>query len=517
MQSIKKTDGLTLLETLISLSIIMIIVVGILYWYLEKQREEQALIFGKDIVSIVTAFDKRIHVDGLDINNFKNGTEWVGSNAILSMLSTEFIAQQSSCGGAKNWVPVLESEKSTQLIPCNFWSKSPYNFDIKAKITPDAEGFIKNFKVTFQAKNQQVFSQNFRYYNKAIMTAKANDSLNITGGHQFYFASTSDTNSKITNKECLALKNNCVLVATYDREGGNEHLRIDGTNSMIGSSVTFKSTKDNDKLLCLKWIQDTVTGSWNSSNVDCGIGIQNTTGSPVAVDVVTNSSISSRIMLDKLCPIYKSTDDGVVDSAQTAPCGIFSMDDNGSTVAYQVVDNISAQKGLINKLYTDTIFSNAVNTNYLTVKNDLVVNGNTSMDGTLHTRGTAQFDNNINLTKVEIEGNTCAPNGLISRNNKGATLSCVSGYWTNSSGTNLIPVGTFGGVFGGEASGDHYSTYPVTQTVGKYSSCFLTSFYSTSDTSGSGCQLSKDSSGVWKITTLSKSGGALSCSVGCLQ
>lgn len=517
MQSVKNSDGLTLLETLISLTIIMTIIIGILYWYLERQREQQALIFGKDIVSIITAFDKRIHVDGLDINNFKNGTEWVGENAFISMLGTEFIAQQATCGGANNWNPVIDEEKSTQLIPCNFWAKSPYNFDIKAKITPDTDGFIKNFKVIFQSKNQDIFSQNFRYYNKAIMTAKANDSLNITGGHQFYFASNTDTSSKITNKECLSLKSNCVLVATYDREGGNEYLRVDGSNSMIGSSVTFKAAKENDKLRCLKWVQDAASGSWISSNVDCGIGIHTETGYPVAVDVVVDSATSKNIMLDRLCPVYTNTADGLVDSTTNVPCGITTMEDTGATVAYQVVDNISAQKGLVNKLYTDTIFSNTVNTNYMKVKNDLTVNGNTIMDGTLNVKGTTQFDSNINLTEIETEGASCNPNGSVSRNAQGAILSCISGYWTNTSGATLIPVGTFGGNFGGEGSGDHYTSAPVTYTVGKYSSCFLTSFYAQSDTSGSGCQLSKKSNGVWTITTLTKGGGGLSCSVGCLQ
>ncbi|MGP5470241.1 hypothetical protein ACTXNP_28705, partial [Pseudomonas helleri] len=91
--------------------------------------------------------------------------------------------------------------------------------------------FIKTFKVIFQPKNLSSFSQNFRYFNRAKIAANANDSLNVTGGHQFYFASLSDPDTKITNTECLALKADCTLVATYDREGGNEYLRVDGTNS----------------------------------------------------------------------------------------------------------------------------------------------------------------------------------------------------------------------------------------------------------------------------------------------
>lgn len=565
LQILKKHSGITLIETLISLTVVVAVALGVIFWYLESQREQQATVFGKDIVSIVTAFDKRIHIDGLDLNNFKNGSEWSSSGALMNMLNTEFSAKDSTCGGTTNWVPVLAEENKTQLIPCNLWAKIPYNFNAKAKITADTKGYIKSFRVIFQAKSPEAFSQNFRYYNKAIMSAKAKDSMNITGGHQFYFASLSDPTTKLTNSECIALKNNCTVVAAYDREGGNEYLRVDGTNSVIGSSVTFKNSKDSDKLHCLKWVQDTASGSWSSSTVDCGIGIHKVTGSPVAVDIAAGSSTNGRVLLDRLCPVYSNSSDGFVDSSQTAPCGMQPLSDAGAVVAYQVVDNVSARKGLINRLYTNTIFSNQINTNYMQVKNDLSVLGNTAMEGNLGVRGTtslngslgvngptslnsslgvngaanlnnnltvqgitslnnnvsvkgtASFDRNINLSEVEVEGASCSPSGSVARNTQGAILSCVSGFWTNSSGANLVAVGTFGGTFGGLSSGDHGLTTPLTQTVGKYSSCFLTSFYTTADPSGSGCRLTKNSSGVWTITTLTQGGSALSCSVGCLQ
>lgn len=433
----KKINGLSLFETLLSLSIIMILTMGFIYLYLEQQREQQAIIFGKDIVSIITAFDKRIHLDGWDVGNFKNGTEWNGSAAIIEMLDTEFIAKDSTCGNPKSWIPVLAKEKSTQLIPCKFWSRVPYEFITKATITPDEEGFIKNYKVIFQPKNLKSFSENFRYYNKAKMAANANDSLNVTGGHQFYFASLSDPATKITNTECLALKADCTLVATYDREGGNEYLRVDGTNSMLGSAVAFKESKGHNRLRCIKWIKATTSNAWESKTVDCGIGIHTETGSPVAVDIAVNSSTNQRVMLDRLCPVFTHSADSLIESGQKAPCGILPQDDAGTEVAYQVVDTLSAGKGLIKTLYTDTIFSDEINTNYMNVKKDLAVLGNTKMDGTLTVKGRGQFDNNINLTKVETAGGGCSPNGLLARDLKGLILSCESGLWVTQSTTGM--------------------------------------------------------------------------------
>ncbi|MCE0882996.1 pilus assembly FimT family protein [Pseudomonas putida] len=433
----RKQKGLTLFETLLSLSIVMALVVSFLYWYMEQQREQQATIFGKDIVSIITAFDKRIHLDGWDIDNFKNGREWSGSPEILEMLNNEFVAKESTCGNEKSWVPVLSKEKSTQLLPCKFWSRIPYDFIAKAKITPDEEGFIKTFKVIFQPKNLSSFSQNFRYFNRAKIAANANDSLNVTGGHQFYFASLSDPDTKITNTECLALKADCTLVATYDREGGNEYLRVNGTNSMLGSAVTFKESKGHDRLRCIKWEKNTGGSVWESKTVDCGIGIHNKTSDPVAVDIAANSTTSQRVMLDRLCPVYAHSADGLIESTDNAPCGMLSQDDAGTEVAYQVIDTLSAGKGLIKTLYTDTIFSDEVNTNYMNVKKDLAVLGNSVMDGTLTVKGTGQFDNNIYLTKVEISGKACAADGLLSRDIKGSILTCTSKLWRSAEETKI--------------------------------------------------------------------------------
>lgn len=412
----KKNKGMSLIETLLSVTVVMAIVISVLYWYLENQREQQSIIFGKDLVSIITAFDKRIHVDGWDSDNFKNGKDWTGSPAVISMLNTEFIAKNASCGNNKNWVPVLDKEKSTKLIPCNLWSKVPYDLNADAKITSDVDGYVKNFTVVFKSKNDSEFNKHFRFYNKAKITANVKDSLNITGGHQFYFASVSSPSVKITNNECLSLKSSCALVAVYDREGGNEYLRVDGTNSVIGSSVSFKDSKNTPKLSCVRWEKDFAANSWESKTVDCGIGIYNKT--PVAVDVAVNSTTTERVMLDKLCPVFTNDVNGqIIDAGTKAPCGMYTGDNSGTLTAYQVIDHVSADKGLIKTLYADTVFTDQINVNYLTVKKDLAVLGNTNMDGTLKVKGFGQFDDNLNVMKNLGVNGTLGVNGEATFNN----------------------------------------------------------------------------------------------------
>lgn len=426
----KKQKGYGLFESLLTVMIIMALVTGFFYWYMEKQKEIQAIIFGKEMVSVVTAFDKRIHVDGFDVNNFKNGTNWANSTEVLEMLNTEFIARDSSCGNSKGWVPVMTKERNTKLISCKFWNKIPYGFNVKANVNSDTDGFIKNFMIIFEPKSIDAFSKDFRFYNKAKMIASSNDSLSLTGGHDFYFARSTDLLTKITTTECLAAKTDCNLVALYDRQGGNEYLRVDGTNSMLGSVVTFKPSKSNNKLSCVRWEKNNTSSVWSSSIVDCGIGIYNKTNTPVAVEVASDSITSKQLLLDKLCPVFRNSADGFIDTSETAPCGIVPQDDGSGEVAYQIVDTLSAKKGLIKTLYTENIFTDQVNTNYINVKKDLTVLGNSVMGGTLSVAGMAQFDNNINLTKVESVGFYCSPNGLLSRDLKGAVLSCQNSKWT---------------------------------------------------------------------------------------
>ncbi len=394
MQLTYREKGFSLFETLLSLSVIIILFSTFMYFYLDHQREQQAVVFGKDVVSIVTAFDKRIHVDGWDVSNFKNGTEWSNSNTFIEMLNTEFIAKNTSCGTSKSWVPVLESEKNTQLIPCNFWTKIPYEFNARATINVDSTGYIKKFIVTFQSKNNEDFAKNFRFYNKAKMTANANDSLNVTGGHHFYFATLADTATRVSVTKCLALKTDCVLVAVYDREGGYEYLRVDGENSILNATITFKESKNSSKLQCFKWFKSNA-GVWSNSQVNCGMGIYAKTGHPVSVDVAVANTTQSRVLLDKNCNVYGLTGH-IVEEKSTSPCGILRTD--AGDEIYQVVDVVSAKSGYIQTLYNSDIISNKINTQYAEIMKDLTVTGKTFLNDTLTVNAIANINNTLNVS-----------------------------------------------------------------------------------------------------------------------
>lgn len=390
---LNRESGLSLFETLLSITISMLLFSSFIYFYLEHQREERAIIFGRDIVSIITAFDKRIHVDGLDVSNFKNGLEWNNSNTFIEMLNNEFIAKNSTCGTTKGWSPILETEKNTQLIPCNFWDKVPYGFNARAKIEADSTGYVKKFFVTFQAKNNEDFLNNFRFYNKAKMTANSTDSLNVTGGHHFYFATLADINDRVPMTKCVQLKSDCVLVGIYDREGGYEYLRVDGDNSILNATITFKESKNSPKKQCFKWFKSTA-GVWSNSQVNCGMGIYAKTGHPISVDVAVANTTQARVLLDKNCNVY-GLNGHVVEEKSTSPCGILRTD-TGDEI-YQVVDVVSAKDGYIQTLYNSDIISNKINTQYADIMKDLTVNGKTFLNDTLTVNAIANINNTLNV------------------------------------------------------------------------------------------------------------------------
>lgn len=424
-----RIKGFSILESMLSVSIIMIISAGIIYWVVERQKTENAVIMGQDIVKVISAIDKRINIDGLNSNNFKNGKNWNNSEDVINMLKNEFITKESSCGKTNGWEPQSEDDKDLKLLPCNFWNKIPYNLEARSFIEEDGIGYINKFYLVLNSKNTKIFEDDFRFYNKAILTARANDSANITGTHMYYFANKNNVSNKITNSQCLNLKEECVIVASFEKNGGAEFLKVDGTNSMIGSSIGFKKTKtDLNNLKCVKWEKD-ISDVWNSKIVDCGIGFHKESGLPVSVDIAVNSLNTKNVILDKSCPIYEENSNDFIDTGEVSPCGLIIDNNGGVNTVIQLVDKVIAEKGILKNIYSEKIYSDDITTGNLNVTKDLKVDGNTDLGGNLNVKKLGKFEENIHLTKVETAGASCSPNGLLARDAAGGSLSCRSGVW----------------------------------------------------------------------------------------
>lgn len=461
--NIKKTDGLSLLETLLSLTILLSIITGIFYWLIEGQKNQFAVQYGKELSSIVEGVDKRLSIDGLDIIHFKNGTVWTTST-IQELLTKELISRTANCGKGSGWVPQLETEKNAKLIDCGLWDKIPYNFKPQAAIGTDADGFVNSFRMMLKLDNDKSFKEVFPYLNKMLMSARYNKKGGITGSSNFYFADVSAPDSKITSTKCYTLGSACVIIAEYYRSGGAEFLRVDGKNSMVGSAVTFKETRTSPVKKCLKWVKlDVADAKWESRAIDCGVGIHKETGYPITVDVAVDYSTQKEILLDKLCIVYKYDGAQIIDSGEKAPCGIVKID--GTNTIYQLSNGIISNSGTIRNIYATDIVSEQVNTNFLNVKKDLDVAGLATMTdvnvkNTLEVGGKAHMSKDLTVesrittneyfetTKAVVSNGSCGKTGLIGTDSAGKLYSCQAGKWKTNTASGIGGAywkGTFSG------------------------------------------------------------------------
>ena len=54
-------------------------------------------------------------------------------------------------------------------------------------------------------------------------------------------------NDKVNNEQCMLLGNNCAIKVSWKSEGFNESLRLDGTNTLIDSHISFADGYYSDK------------------------------------------------------------------------------------------------------------------------------------------------------------------------------------------------------------------------------------------------------------------------------
>lgn len=477
--NMRKNKGLSLFETLMTLSILLVIVTGIFYWMMEAQRNQMAVRYGKELTSIVEGFDKRLSIDGLDVAHFKNGTTWNNTN-IEDLLTKELISRTANCGKGSGWVPQLATEKNAKLIDCGLWERIPYSFKPEAVMGTDSDGFVNSFRMLLKLDNDKSFKELFPYLNKMLMSARHNSKEGSTGSYNFYFADAAAPDTKITSTKCYTLGSACVIVAEYYRSGGAEYLRIDGKNSMVGSAVTFKDTRTSANKQCIKWVKVNDAAKWESRVVDCGVGIHKETGYPVTVDVAVDYTTQKEILLDKLCIVYKYNGAQIVDSGEKSPCGIVKID--GTNTVYQLSNGIMAESGIIRNLYATDIVSEQINTNFLNVKKDLDVAGlttstdvkvrnslvvdglstlqdakvNNTLDvgGKGHISGDLTVDSRIttneyfDTTKKVAPNGSCAKIGLIGTDSTGKIYSCQGGQWKPSGSPTVggaYWLNTFGG------------------------------------------------------------------------
>lgn len=335
-------NGFTLFEALLSVMVLGTVSTGIILKEVENRNKDQRLRFIDEAMSIVKAVDHRIAIDGYDPDLWTK-LKWDNEEDIVNSLIKEDLTSQyhDKCSGGK-WKPAINSENNTKLLECNLWqSRKNHGETIKAELREDSLGFIQGFDLFISFDDIANFKKYFRDIKYSVNQISVNPSQEISGIYINSLVSTS-SGVDISSYECINDPLDCSIKLSLERSGGNEYLRADGGNSMIGDHISFIESKGESPLKCLRWSNTERDGSGTWSKVldeDCGIGIYEKTGQPVMVETVVDTGTFKNVALDKECVVYEWDGTKVVDSGNVSPCGMT----NDGTEVYQVIQNIRAK------------------------------------------------------------------------------------------------------------------------------------------------------------------------------
>ncbi|WP_274878773.1 type II secretion system protein [Vibrio harveyi] len=411
--------GMTLIESLIALSIVGTASAAFISTQLEDNQVKQQKIVANNLIDIIHAFDQRIVVDGYDATNF-NTKNFSNTEAVKQFLREELNSVSSGCASAK-WNPLNPTDAKMKALPCELWEKAPYKANLEASISEDSANMVDGFTLDLTFNSDEELIENFKSLNNIRKEAVAGHKREIAGEHYYTFFNRNTGEEDLAVMECLNLKSQCGLRASFNRAGGTEYVMADGKNSMINSHLTFVEAKGQAPLTCIRF-RETVDsmGVSNWAKVvddECGIGLYDST--PSVVEVAVDNSTSRNVLLDKECPIYDLLGNDIVDTGKTSPCGMLN---NGSEVI-QVVEKIHAENGYFKNFYAtnaeitnidaskitvDVVETDTLKVNVLAELQDLNVLGDATFNTFKTVAGTtATFEGDVEfLGNVTFTGET---------------------------------------------------------------------------------------------------------------
>lgn len=451
----KTKKGFTLIETLVAVMISTTFISGFIKFNIDSNKQKNTTILFKEAMSIVRAVDHRIAIDGYDPSSWLN-TSWDNKDDIVNSLIKKDLTSSSlsncSDGG---WSPSITTEQNTTLLECNLWENKNLNdYEISANLNTDSAGYIQSFNLTMSFSSLDVFENNFKNIKYALSKVESTDYQELAGIHTYNFKSKT-TGSYITTYECINDPINCQIELSFERSGGNEYIRADGQNSIIGSTLTYIEAKGQSPLKCARWSKD--TGVWGlTSDENCGIGIYNNT-TPALVEVAVDGGTYNYVVLDQTCTVYQWNGTNVVDSGATSPCG---MTQDGGEV-YQVVDNNIANTSILNEVFAEdanindlsatnfyveiasieNLTTGILNSDVTNISTELNVDGLSTFNNEVGFNEKVDFNEVVNLSNIVSRNASCSYDGALSVLSDGELVSCISGTWQTSAQT-IMPVGS---------------------------------------------------------------------------
>lgn len=201
----KKQYGMSLIEVLLSLTVLSIVSLGFIQWAAEQKEKELQANFSKEISGLLSAVDKRLIIDGLSENDLLTQLD------DDKFIQKAFISKDQECGNKNDgWNP--KNGENLMLLPCNMWKqKIPYGFDIEPSVISSNDkvrsvSFVFSLSKKELDRDKSIFIQIQNLLSKEV-------NANMLGT-QSYSLITSSGDS-IGKMECLKIKDNCRLKAEF--------------------------------------------------------------------------------------------------------------------------------------------------------------------------------------------------------------------------------------------------------------------------------------------------------------
>lgn len=416
LKYLNKRRGLTMIEGIVAISLIAGFSSGLIKVGMDYNNYISEKAAAKDISQILRAVDSRISIDGYAYTYWPQVTSVNGQSDILDFIQRSFVAKTNPvCGRADGWIPQLEDEADRSFIDCKMWSsKLPYDSDMTIELETTDMGFLDVFSITLDLKDDDDTQDRFKKLHSIYEQLKKNDYTNKNGINSYHLVNDS-TGVELSKIQCAQEGNDCAIKASWNKRGLPEKLRVNGTNSMIASNVSFKiDRRDRNNINnCQVW-ENNGSGVWTAKTVDCGIGLYSSSGftTPVSVHLNTTNVSAQYAMLDKECNTYSITspnEGGVTKNVNTVPCGLLKVAE-GSPVEERIV-MYTDQPVAENTHISDDLYSNNVrNASLVEVANDLINNYNSSSAevAEFNVFGEATFDATVDFFENLIIGDVQA-------------------------------------------------------------------------------------------------------------
>lgn len=376
----KKRSGLTLIETIVSVTVLAILILGVTLYLISRQENLRAKLLSSDMVLLLGAVDKKMQLDAFDTSSWKKST-WANKDAIITdLVGKELRTTNSSCGKPDGWKTDLVKEPLT-LIPCSNWAGNtlPFNLESKASFQSEnsfksGEKYISMFNIDYYFSNKTDFENNFRLLLKTKNALEKYEySKNITTHTYDWINRSNDT--VLNLEECLKIQEKCGLRTQIEAFSGisTDKIRVDGKNPLMGE-IDF----NNADTSCSEWTK--VSLKWVSKPVKCTIlGGFDSNNDNLVVAYMNTSNISDRVSLEKICTLQNysnvvqtdSTPEKWTSTTEKFPCGLSK---NGSII------QTGFDESHANSIITMNVITNKADLKILNIKEDAKFYNNLKSD-----------------------------------------------------------------------------------------------------------------------------------------